>query len=304
MAVSDEAMAGSRERVVVQPGPVDKVRVESFAGPMRHLEFPLETGVSLLEAIARPLEATGIRSAGVRLAGVTLAPARYVMPARSDSAEHVAYYSATHDAAAPLAIEHANITVGQREGQRFIHCHAIWRDDTGGMRGGHILPQETMVAAPGRAIAFGSKNVSMVSRFDPETNFTLFRPETDSATEGHGDLEGIVARIRPNEDLVGTIEAVCARHGVETGVIRSGVGSLAGVEFEDGRRISEIPTEILVIDGRISGGTDGKPKADVTIGLIDTEGAVHVGRPARRRNPVLICFEVFIETTERGETEA
>ena len=281
------------QKHVTQPGPADAVRVEEFAVPMRRLEFSLEPGRSLVDAVAEPMAAAGITTAGLSLKGFELGPMKYVMPAVSKTPDHVAFYSETFVPERTLKIEAANITFGRKDGKPFVHCHAFWHDDSGALRGGHILPFDTYVAAPARAVAVGCGGIAMVAEFDAETNFTLFHPLRVDAPDAAGaDRRGIVARIRPNEDLIETIEALCRRHEIRNAVIQSCIGSLIGFEFEDGQALEAGPTEILALDGRV---VDGR--AELKIGLIDTEGHIYQGRPVRGRNPILICCELFIRAT-------
>jgi hypothetical protein len=103
-----------------------------------------------------------------------------------------------------------------------------------------------------------------------------------------------IARIRPNEDLVGAIESVCVTHGFESATIRGSVGSTVGVRFDDGHVVEDIATEIMVLQGRVSPTASG-PCAELDIALIDPRGEVHKGRLTRGANPVLICFELVLE---------
>ncbi|QTL04679.1 DUF296 domain-containing protein [Aquabacter sp. L1I39] len=285
-------------RHMVHPGPVAEERMPSFGGRMERLDLMLEPGLTFCEAIARPLVAAGITAAGLNLSGVALAPFRYVRPSFSPDAEHVAFYSETFEAPAGTRIKAARTTFGYRDGKPFVHCHAIW-EEGGVQKGGHLLPFEAVIAEPGQAIAYGCREVAMVALPDTETNFTLFGP---TAAEGVHQPDGdcIIARVRPNEDLVGAIEALCRRHGVAEGLVRSGVGSIIGVQFEDGRTISEHPTEILIVDGTITPDAAGQPRAEIAIELIDTRGDVHTGQLARGQNPVLICLELVLERTSSG----
>ena len=137
----------------------------------------------------------------------------------------------------------------------------------------------------------------MLAEFDPETNFTLFRPLLARPVPVPDGVEkGVVACIRPNEDLLEAVEEACRKHGVSQGIIRSGVGSIVGAEFDDGRRVEEVPTEIVVLNGRISPDPSGLGRAEIKIALIDASGTIHHGRLARGCNPVLICFELVLET--------
>jgi predicted DNA-binding protein with PD1-like motif len=273
---------------IVQPGPVTPLRIESIAVPMRRMEIVLEPGLTLVEAVALPLEAAGVTAAGVVFSGIRLEPAKYVFPAFSPTPDHVAFYSQTFAPKGPLIIECANATFGRKEGQPFIHCHATWHDDAGTPGGGHLLPLDSIVSLPGRAVAAGCGGVAMVAELDAETNFPLFRP-VEMALPGAAEPTGVVARLRPNEDLIEGIEAICRRYNIRDAIVHSCVASLIGAEFDDGRRVDDFPTEILALDGRVV-----DQHAELEIALIDVRGNVHKGRPTRGRNPILICCELFI----------
>jgi len=294
----ETALAG-QPKALRHPGPVDPNRIDSFEGRSRNLDFTLAAGVSLIDAVAAPLEAAGLKGAGVTFKNVRFKPFRYVLPAQSPDAEHVAYYSATHAPAEAIEIVGANLTYGRKDDAPFLHCHAMWRDRTGRMCGGHVLPFEALVSAPGQANAFGTEQVAMVSKFDPETNFTLFRPLAPAEVPAQSNSEPrcILARLKPNVDLIEGIEETCRRHNIRKATVRSGVGSIVGTEFEDGRIIHEHPTEILVLSGHIAPDHDGQPCADLSIAVIDTTGSIHEGKPMRGRNPVLICFELALEAS-------
>jgi predicted DNA-binding protein with PD1-like motif len=289
-----------QRKEIRHPGPVDPNRIDSFEGQSRTLGFTFAPDMSLLDAVATPLAAAGLQGAGVTFRQVRFKPFRYVLPAFSPDAEHVAYYSATFAPEDEIEVTYANLTYGRNDTGPFLHCHATWRDRTGRECGGHVLPLETFVSAPGPAAAVGTEQVAMVSKFDPETNFTLFRPVAPGAAPAKGKAAPrcVLARIKPNVDLIEGIEEVCRRHRIRNALIRSGVGSIVGAEFDDGRIISEHPTEILVLGGQIKPDHNGQPRADLSIALIDTNGDLHEGKPVRERNPVLICFELVLEATD------
>lgn len=278
---------------VRQPGPTGAQRLESGIGAASSLDFTLEPGLSLNDAIGIPLQRAGVTTAGVTLHRTRFRPFRYVIPAYAPDADHAAYYSETFAPPDEIELETATLTFGRRADGPFLHCHALWRDASGQRRGGHVLPMDAIVCAPGQATAFGTTQVEMRSEFDPETNFTLFRPVV-LAPPAPGP-RCLVARIRPNEDLVEGVEALCRQHGVARGTIHSGIGSTIGVTFDDGRVIADRPTELLTIDGRIEPGADGHPTARLPLAVIDVHGAIHHGTPARGDNPVLICFEMILQ---------
>lgn len=281
-------------RRLTQPGPVHPDRIESASAPVVAGRFALEPGKTLIDAVAGPIEALGLRAAALDLSGMVLGPMQFVMPTFARTDEHVAYYSDTYRRAGPVRIDRATATFGFRDGIPFLHCHALWRDGEGRACGGHILAPDTLVAETSEARVCGTERIAMLSRFDAETNFTLFGPERVAA--GEGDL--VVARLRPNEDLVEAIEAVAARHDIRDAQVRSLIGSTVGGRFEDGRVVGDVPTEIVALDGTVRRRADGGHDVDLDIALIDAAGDILRGRLTRGENPVLICVELFLQ--ERG----
>lgn len=286
-------------RQITQPGPADPLRIESHAAPLVEGKIALQPGMVLLEAVAERLENLGLRSAALDLSGLTLGPLAFVMPAESASDEHVAFYSETFRRAGPIRVLEGTATYGNREAAPFLHGHIFWQDDDGRQSGGHLLPDNTRIAGAGSIGFKGCRDIAMATAFDPETNFTLFAPvAAEGAAEtagraGKGNL--IVARIRPNEDLIEALETICRRHGVGQARLASLIGSLVGARFEDGARIERIPTEICGRHGTVARRADGGYNIDLELSLIDVDGEIHRGRPCRGDNPVLICAEVFLE---------
>ena len=283
-----------KTRRITQPGPSDPIRITSFVGRAKTIDFTLEAGLTLCDAIARPLAVANLSSAGVLLKNLRVSPMSYVIPTFSTNPDHVAYYSETYSPADEIEVAYANATFGRREGSPFIHCHALWEDNNR-IHGGHILPMDSVVAVSARATAVGTTTITMDSLFDPETNFTLFHPVINETVESLYSAEKcVVATIRSNEDLSEAIETICRDHQIRDAEIRSGIGSIVGAQFEDGRCVSDIPTELLVLEGRVSTDDQGNCRASVEVALIDTHGVVHKGRLARGLNPVLICFELVL----------
>jgi hypothetical protein len=113
-----------------------------------------------------------------------------------------------------------------------------------------------------------------------------------------GGVDALVVRVRPNEDLCLTLEAICAERNIRRGRIRGGVGSLIGTVFDDGRTVEPFVTEVFIRRGAIAPGTDGALRAEVDVGLVAHTGEIAEGRLARGQNPVLITFELVIEIEE------
>ncbi|MBO9535523.1 DUF296 domain-containing protein [Herbaspirillum sp.] len=282
-------------RTVRHPGKPDPVRIASLEGGAMHRTFTLEPGRTLRDAMHIPLDKAGIAGGTVRFENLKVAPLHFLMPALAVDDQHAAFYSAPHAIEKGTVIEFACATYGRKDGQPFVHCHAVWRGSDGQRQGGHMLMDQTIVAEACQAQAWGLHDATMATKYDPETNFTLFHPTRLEGRERAAQGKRIVlARIRPDEDLTMAIEDVCRSHGIAHAVIRGSVGSIIGADFEDGRVLEDRATEILVRSGEVRSGPDGL-RAQLDIALINPEGKVCEGVLARGRNPVLICFELVIE---------
>jgi predicted DNA-binding protein with PD1-like motif len=284
--------AGPRAvRHLAQPGPAVRPRVESLPALAWALDLTLEPGSSLLEAVARPLRRAGLASAVLELRGGGFFPFAYVLPAHAPDATHAAWYSAPRLPAGGARLERANITFSERDGAPWLHCHAIWQE-AAGRRAGHVLPEETRVAAPVTARAWGLSGAGFAVGPDAETNFTLFRPAPlPGPPAPPGARRAIVLRVRPNEDMVAALEAACRRHGFAGAVLRGGVGSLVAPRFAEGHAVEDIATELLVAGGGVSPGTGGA----VSVALADMRGEVHAGTVPRGGNAVCITCELLLE---------
>jgi predicted DNA-binding protein with PD1-like motif len=247
------------------------VRIESQEGRGRVLDFRLEPGRSLNDAVATPLTAAGFRAAAVQLGPGRLCRFRYVLPALSPDASHAAYYSEPVSADG-AEIEIANATFGLRDGAPFIHCHALWTESGGNRRAGHVLPDQSVVAEAIEARAWGSAEIRIRADRDPETNFTLFHPVlSDGATDPGAASRIAVARVRPDEDITEALEAVCRAHGFRRAIVRGSLGSLIGAEFEDGRVVEDIATELLVLKGDVTPNPGNEPRGRLKVVLADMQ---------------------------------
>ncbi len=270
-------------RSLRQPGPAQESRIDSVRGELTELRFTLRPGVSLNEAVTAPLAEAGLTAAAVTMQGVRLNPFRYVMPGPPDSAAHVAYFTDAVEPPGTTTVEHANATFGWSDGKPMIHCHAAWIEPDGRRRGGHILVKEALVAEPVEVVARGFRGPAFETRFDPETNFTLFE------VGGSGDGSAIVARVKPNEDILTALETIAARHGIRDAVVHGSVGSLIGTSFTDGAVVGDLAIEVAVREGAIRDGV-----ASLHLLAVDMNGEVHDGWLKRGENPVCITFDLVI----------
>ena len=131
---------------------------------------------------------------------------------------------------------------------------------------------------------------------DAETNFSLLQVRAKPARSD--STNGLVVRVRPNQDLCLALEALCAERNIRRARICGGVGSLIGTVFDDGRTVEPFVTEVFIHRGVVEPGLDGALQAEVDVGLVAYTGEIAEGRLARGQNPVLITFELVLEVLE------
>src|ERR1700720_3237887 len=168
-------------RQIVQPGPPPPERIQWVEGRGRAFSFTLEAGLPLLESARRGFAAEGFAGGTLNIGEGALGPFAYVMPALAKTGEHAAFYSDTFRPAGITRLKMGTMTLGSRDGAPFFHCHALWTEADARAGGGHILPEETIVAAPFAVEAFGLDGATFAAEPDPETNFKLFGPVPSAA---------------------------------------------------------------------------------------------------------------------------
>jgi predicted DNA-binding protein with PD1-like motif len=293
----------TRPAFIRQPGPALEPRILAAEGQGRSFFFTLEPGIALLEGIRRGFAAEGFTTGTANLRDLALGPLAYVMPALSKTGENAAFYSDIFRPAGITRVHDAAMTFGQRDGAPFFHCHGLWREADGRLSGGHILPEEAIVAEAVTVEAFGIAGAGFEGKPDPETNFTIFHPVPTPGTAPaalEATRRAFAIRLRPNQDFAGALEALCVEHNLHHARIRGGVGSTIGVHLGDGTVFENFATEVYVIDGAITRDTQGAPRASIEIGLIDFTGRMARGRIVNGDNPVLMTFELALEEISDG----
>jgi predicted DNA-binding protein with PD1-like motif len=282
-------------RSIEHPGPVHAERVQSIPTAVRQVEIELPRGESLLDSLSAAVAAHGATSAVFSLHGGSLAPMAFFMPAESKSPDHAVYFSDRFEAIGAAHLESGCITFGRRDGQPWLHCHAVWTESDGQRRCGHISPAESKIAEPIRLSAWLIAGADFIVSADAETNFSLFQP---AVIPNHNlDINALVVRVRPNEDLCTSLESACMAHGIRNAEVRGGVVSLVGAAFNDGRTVEPFVTEVFIHKGLIAPGPDGALRAHVDVSLVDHTGQMAEGRLRRGQNPVLVTFEIVLEAT-------
>ena len=282
-------------RTIKQPGPPASERIQWVEARGRSFSFTLEAGLPLLEAARRGFAAEGFAGGVLNMRSGALGPSAYVMPALSETGEHAAFYSETFRPEGEIRLKQATMTLGERDRAAFFHCHGLWLEPYGRVSGGHILPEETVVAEPFAVEAFGIDGALFAAEPDSETNFRLFGPVQSPGSAGNTTGRALALRLRPNQDFANSLEGFCRQQGIARARIRGGVGSTIGARFTEGRSVEPFATELTVTSGLIAPGERGALEAELDVALVDYTGAIAEGRLVRGDNPVLMTMELVLE---------
>lgn len=286
-------------RSIAHPGLPETQRI--FATPVRtrHLDAFLSNGQTLLRAVTEVAESFGAKSGAFRLNGGGFASFSYVMPALSRSPDHAVYFSETFHVEGLVRLETASVTYGQRDGRPWLHCHAVWVEPSGRRHGGHLLPDQVVVAEPIQITGVTIDGAAFTVCPDSETNFSLFLPlaTSESQPSGHEAHDAYALRVAPNEDLSTALETFCQAHQIQHATILGGVGSTVGAIFQDGRVVEPFVTELLIRSGRIVRDDQHQPRAEIDISIVDYKGGLTEGRLAKAVTrswslPSLFCVKL------------
>jgi predicted DNA-binding protein with PD1-like motif len=293
--MSQDAKPEQPMRRIVQPGPPIPERIQWVEVRGRAFSMTLEAGLPLLEAVRRGFAEAGFTSGVLTSKGGALGPFAYVMPALSKTGENAAFYSDTFRPAGITRLSMAAMTFGQRDGAPFFHCHALWTEADGRTNGGHILPDETIVAEPFTVEAFGIDGATFAAEPDPETNFKLFRPIPAQITDAPATRRAFAIRLCPNQDFAGALEDFCRARGIAHAKVHGGVGSTIGASFTDGRFVEPFATELAIVSASVAPDADGALAAELDVALVNYLGDLAEGRLKRGDNPVLMTMELVVE---------
>jgi len=282
-------------RQIRQPGPITPERIQWVEARGRAFSFRMESGMPLLDAARRGFAAQGFAGGVLSIGAGALGPFAYVMPALSKSDAHAAFYSDTFRPKGVSRLETGTMTLGMRDGAPFFHCHALWTEADGRPGGGHILPEETVVAEAFEVDAFGLDSAMFAAEPDAETNFKLFGPISRGMTSARTSCRAFALRLRPNQDVASALEGFCRDRGITRARIHGGVGSTIGARFADGRSVDPFATELTVTSGMLAPGASGGIEAQLDVALVDYSGGLAEGRLVRGDNPVLMTMELVLE---------
>ena len=285
-------------RSIKQPGVASPERIQWVEARGRAFSFTLQAGLPLLEAAQRGFAAEGFAGGVLNFKGGALGPFAYVMPALSKTSENAAFYSETFRPSGVTRTRLGRMTLGMRDGAPFFHCHGLWTEADGAASGGHMLPEETVVAEPFEVEAFGLDGATFTAEPDPETNFKLFGPVASTATGARTASRAFALRLRPNQDFAGSLEDFCRAQGITRAKLHGGVGSTIGARFTHGGVTEPFATELAVTAGVIAPGASGALEAALDVALVDYTGGLAEGRLIRGDNPVLMTMELVLEVVE------
>ncbi|MBR0962192.1 PCC domain-containing protein [Bradyrhizobium japonicum] len=285
-------------RSIKQPGPPAAERIQWVEARGRAFTFTLQAGVPLLEAARRGFAAEGFAGGVLNFRRGALGPFAYVMPALSKTGENAAFYSDTYRPQGITRTKLGSMTLGSRDGAPFFHCHGLWTEADGKTSGGHMMPDETVVAEPFEVEAFGLDGAMFTAEPDPETNFKLFGPVPAEITGARTTSRAFALRLRPNQDFAFCLEDFCRAHGIARAKIHGGVGSTIGAHFSHGGVTEPFATELAITAGTVAPGSAGAPEAVLDVALIDYTGGIAEGRLVRGDNPVLMTMELVLEVQD------
>jgi len=287
-------------RSIVQPGPPIPERIQWVEARGRAFAATLQAGLPLLEAARQAFAAEGFAGGVLNFRGGALGPFAYVMPALSRTGENAAFYSDIFRPDGMTRLKIGAMTLGQRAGAPFFHGHALWTEADGRGNGGHILPEETIIAEPFAVEAFGVDGAMFTAEPDPETNFKLFGPVASPPAGATTTSRAFALRLRPNQDFAAALETFCRARGIFRARLHGGVGSTIGARFTDGQSVIPFATELAVSSGSVAPGAGGTLEAALDVALVDYLGGLAEGRLVRGDNPVLMTMELVLEVLDQG----
>lgn len=111
----------------------------------------------------------------------------------------------------------------------------------------------------------------------------------------------IVARIKPNEDLIGALEQLCDAYRIQRALVRGVLGSLIdgclSYRAADSERLRVVKgpgVEILNVFGEVCGSGDSA-HTQLNAAISGTDGAVYAGRLVRGANLAFITIEATMQ---------
>ena len=281
---------------LVHPGPVADHRLESVSSAVLVKRASLPPGSRLVDAIDGELAELGVDSAQVEILGGPLARVSYCVPALCTDGSRAAWYSDTIEATAPATIVAGSATVGRREGERFMHCHAAWYDAYGSLRGGHLWPDTVVGTTPVEVVIRGFASCELRSKQDDETLMPVFTPSAGDGSST-GSARAVMTRVRPGVEIHDAVREVMSRNGFRRASVRGSLGSLVGATLrrDDDIAVAPGPATEVTMSGHVVCEGGRLVEVHLPTFVVDRYGKVHMGELVEDGNLVAVTFELLLE---------
>ena len=277
---------------MIHPGPVAPRRIT--AAPVSvatHAVRAEARGRTLQDVIAGEMQRLGLVSGTGRFAPARFSRARFTTggPARDGKAANYTFIREVGTAivgTGAFAFGHHGDT-----GAPFIHCHArIAADAPDVLLGGHFFPADCVGEEPLDLVLHGISGARLVQWPDAETLHSAFEIEAGTPPES---TDGLVVRIRPNEDLVEALAGAARAHGITRARVLPSLGSLNAPHLAAQSGAAVVPgrlgMEIIGLSGNIEDG-----RASLFIEAVDEDGRIHSGKAVPGLCPICVTAEVLL----------
>ena len=261
------------------PGPRLMPRVQTVTTRSTAVHAELSPGVRLIDGLDEILASTDATCAQVEITGGIFDRISYCVPAECPDGSVVCTFSETREARTPAQLLVGSVTVGFRDGERFMHCHAVWLDAEGQIRAATCgrRPSWAGFRCTRSCIPFPASPPSTRGTRRRACPFSRRTPPRSGSDES-GPARGArvaMSRVRPGEDITAAVRRVCVEQGFGMAVVRAGVGSLVGACLRRGHDVVNVDgpaTELATIAGRVHGDI-----ADFELSaiVVDRHGEVH-----------------------------
>lgn len=167
-----------RPRTLIHPGRSNPVRIQSLSSATsRQFRLLLSPGRSLLEGLVDPLREEGVTSASMTILGGMFEELDYCVAPPDPLGRSVVSYSAPIRAGCVRMI-FGNATLGlSLVGEPLVHCHAAIATASGDVKGGHVVPERSVVGPhPITVLVTSAQGIELRQSHDPETNMRLLQP--------------------------------------------------------------------------------------------------------------------------------
>ncbi len=166
-----------RPRTLVHPGIPSPIRINSRRAPSaRHFRILLAPGLSLIEAFVEALRPLDVKSASATLIGGSFSPLVYFVGRKDESKRALFTYSAPINAGSSRMLSGSATFGTALSGDPIVHCHATFLTEIADVRGGHIVPEQSIVDAPITLLVTSLDAFEVRQAHDPETNVPLLQP--------------------------------------------------------------------------------------------------------------------------------